>query len=193
MPRRRVVVVVLLIVLAAAGVGGGGLGFWLQADQESTRADAAVVTAEDLCDQVEALGGECVRDPGQLKGDPGPEGPPGPAGTDITGMACVGGAFVVTYSDGTVESFGDCIAEAGPSGDDGSDGTNGENGADGTDGEPGAAGPSGPAGEQGPAGEDGADGEDGRGITSAKCNDDGDLIITYTDGTTENAGSCRLL
>lgn len=37
-------------------------------------------------------------------------------------------------------------------------------------------------------GSGGGGGSDGRGITTALVNPDGDLIITYTDATTENAG-----
>ncbi|MBQ9081642.1 MAG: hypothetical protein IJY26_03290, partial [Clostridia bacterium] len=64
----------------------------------------------------------------------------------------------------------------------------------------GPVGPAGPQGEQGPAGEDGKDGddgkdgedgqdgEDGRGITKTEINDEGELEITYSDGTVVNLG-----
>lgn len=180
--------IIAVVVLAALALGAGITASAWQRDDESTRADAAQTTAEDLCDQVEALGGTCVRDPDKLKGDPGEEGLPGPAGVGIKDMDCVGGAFVVTYTDGTVESFGDCVAESGGDGENGKDGAAGKDGQDGADGEPG---PSGPAGPQGPSGEDGQDGDDGRSVDHVECDENGDLIITYSDETTENAGKCR--
>lgn len=39
-------------------------------------------------------------------------------------------------------------------------------------------------------GTDGTDGAPGRGISAVSCTTDG-LIVTYTDGTTQNAGQCR--
>ncbi len=44
-------------------------------------------------------------------------------------------------------------------------------------------------GTNGANGKDGTNGKDGRGIVSAIINEDGDLIITYNDGTSENAGN----
>lgn len=43
-------------------------------------------------------------------------------------------------------------------------------------------------GPEGPAGADGADGQDGLGIASVDINAENHLIITYTDGTTHDAG-----
>jgi len=50
----------------------------------------------------------------------------------------------------------------------------------------------GPAGPAGPAGADGAPGADGRGIVDAQCRDDGRWAVTYSDGTTQDAGQCRV-
>lgn len=50
---------------------------------------------------------------------------------------------------------------------------------DGTDGRDGKDGSQGDRGEQGPA---------GKGVTSFLTDEDGNLIVTFTDGTTENAG-----
>ena len=61
----------------------------------------------------------------------------------------------------------------GPAGADGADGADGAPGADGADGAPGAA---------------GADGADGVSVTGADINDNGELILTLSDGTTINAG-----
>lgn len=183
-PRRLMIGITAVVVLAALALGAGITASALQVDDESTRADAAVTTAEDLCDQVEAMGGECVRDPDKLEGTPGAEGPPGPAGRGIDYMDCVEGVLVVVYTDGSADRFGDCHAA------DGEAGTDGEDGEPGADGEPGPSGPPGPTGPAGEDGTDGSDGEDGRGITSVECTADG-LIITYDDETTHNAGDCR--
>jgi len=51
-----------------------------QAEREKARANEAVATAEQLCAQVLALGRECVKDPGELRGEAGPAGERGPAG-----------------------------------------------------------------------------------------------------------------
>ncbi|MDO4155065.1 MAG: leucine-rich repeat protein, partial [Clostridia bacterium] len=56
---------------------------------------------------------------------------------------------------------------------DGRDGTNGTDGADGRDGVDGT---------------NGADGQDGVGVASTSINAAGELVITYTDGTTANLG-----
>lgn len=44
-------------------------------------------------------------------------------------------------------------------------------------------------GEQGPAGKDGTNGKDGLGIKNVAINNDGDLIVTFDDNTTLNAGN----
>ncbi len=78
------------------------------------------------------------------------------------------GELVITYTDGTVVNAGTVV------GVDGSDGTDGQDGADGKDGQDGT---------------DGEDGQDGIGIASVAINDDGELVITYTDGTVVNVGT----
>ncbi|MCG7229825.1 ExeM/NucH family extracellular endonuclease [Corynebacterium minutissimum] len=105
------------------------------------------------------------------KGDAGQDGKDGTDGKDGRGIKSVAtndkGELIITYTDGTTENAGKVI---GADGKDGDKGDAGQDGKDGTD------------------GKDGADGKDGRGIKSVTTNDEGDLIITYTDGTTENAG-----
>ena len=59
--------------------------------------------------------------------------------------------------------------------------------AQGAQGEQGIQGEAGEKGDKGDQGEDGKDGEDGRGILKVEIVD-GELIITYTDGTVTNAG-----
>ena len=61
-------------------------------------------------------------------------------------------------------------------------GQQGEKGDKGDKGDPGSK------GEKGNAGSKGDKGEAGRGIASMEINDNGELIVTYTDGTTENLG-----
>lgn len=107
------------------------------AEDEGARADAAVVGAEQLCQQVRQLGGRCIVDPATLKGDPGPAGPQGPIGpAGITG------------ADGAPGS-------PGPAGPTGAAGPQGPDGAQGPAGPVGPAGPAGPAGPPGPTGEAG--------------------------------------
>lgn len=67
-------------------------------------------------------------------------------------------------------------------GETGATGETGPQGPQGIQGETGATGP------QGPQGETGATGATGKGITSTAVNASGHLIITYDDGTTEDAG-----
>ena len=115
------------------------------------------------------------------------------------------GHLWVTYSDDEDNpvDLGKVTGQDGKDGADGKDGVDGKDGADGANGQDGKDGAAGKDGEQGPKGDkgeagtdgkDGADGKDGkdgangRGIESVSINDTGELIITYSDGTSENAG-----
>jgi hypothetical protein len=93
----------------------------------------------------------------------GATGAAGAEGRGITGSLLEGGRLVLTYTDGTRADVGQVV---------GSDGTNG---VDGTDGKPGAD------------GKNGTDGKNGRGISSVE-QVGSRLVITYTDGTTQDAG-----
>ena len=126
------------------------------------------------------------------------------------------GELILTYTDGKTENLG---AVVGRDGTDGKDGINGQNGvgiksvtlsADGelivlmTDnsvtnlgnikGEKGDTGAQGEKGDKGDPGrdgvdgKDGADGKDGRGIAKTELVN-GELVITYTDGTFDNLGA----
>lgn len=100
-----------------------------------------------------------------VQGPPGPSGPPGADGSSI----------------------------AGPPGPSGPPGQNGANGAGGVDGAS-VQGPPGPAGQDGASGapgQPGADGTNGRGIASTEVVDCR-LIVTYTDGTQQDAGEVCL-
>ncbi|WP_230308942.1 collagen-like protein [Corynebacterium hiratae] len=77
------------------------------------------------------------------------------------------GEVVVTYTDGTSEILGTLAGSKGDQGAPGRDGFDGAPGRDGTD------------------GQNGKDGKDGRGIKSVTTDADGNLVINYTDGTTE--------
>ena len=83
------------------------------------------------------------------------------------------------------ERIAEIEKQVGPEGPTGPQGPQGERGADGIQGERGPAGERGSDGLQGPQGEAGQDGEDGRGIVSIEPTLDGDLEISYNDGTTE--------
>ncbi len=74
--------------------------------------------------------------------------------------------------------------EQGPKGDKGDQGEQGPKGDKGDQGEQGPKGDKGDQGEQGPKGNKG---DQGRGISKVEIIN-GELIITYTDGTVENAG-----
>lgn len=97
-----------------------------QREAETSRADIATYTAEQLCEQVRQMGAICVIDPADLpKGDRGEPGPMGPRGErGLTGPE----------------------GPPGPPGIDGAAGPSGPAGPPGQDGQDGAPGPSCPAG-----------------------------------------------
>lgn len=64
----------------------------------------------------------------------------------------------------------------------------GEKGADGKDGINGKDGKDGKNGVDGQDGKDGTNGTDGRGITNTEINANGELVLTYSDGSTTNVG-----
>ena len=68
------------------------------------------------------------------------------------------------------------------------DGQDGKNGKDGRDGKQGPAGATGPAGRDGVPGRDGVDGSDGTGVSAARIDFDGSLVITLDDGREINVG-----
>ncbi len=75
------------------------------------------------------------------------------------------GRLILTLTDGRVIDLGNIMGEAG---------INGENGADGQN------------------GIDGIDGQDGLGIKELKINELGELVVTYTDDSTQNVGSLEM-
>ena len=90
------------------------------------------------------------------------------------------GHLIITYTDGTTEDAGKVV---------GADGKEGQDGTDGKDGDKGPQGDKGDKGDAGQDGKDGADGKDGRGIKSVTTNDKGEVVVTYTDGTSEILGT----
>jgi len=115
-----------------------------ETDAANDRADRAVVGIEQLCQQVEQLGGVCAVDPATFRGDQGPAGPEGPAGPP--GIPGQDGAQGAQGPEGPIGLKGD----AGPVGEQGPEGPAG------------AQGPEGPAGAQGPVGPTGAAGTPGQ-------------------------------
>lgn len=73
----------------------------------------------------------------------------------------------------------------------GSDGAPGQDGKDGVDGKDGQDGQDGQDGTDGTNGTNGTDGQDGVSITNTYIDDNGDLIIEYSDGTSTNAGHLK--
>ena len=131
------------------------------------------------------------------KGDTGAQGPKGDKGdTGAQGPAGKDGKDGADGKDGQQGPKGDTGAQ-GPKGDKGDTGAQGPAGKDGKDGQQGpkgdkgAQGPKGDKGDQGPAGKDGKDGANGtngRGVTAFVVNDEGHLIVTYSDGETADLG-----
>lgn len=103
------------------------------------------------------------------------------------------GELIIKLSDGTsidVGSVAGTDGKNGTNGKNGKDGKNGKNGKDGKngiDGKDGINGADGSNGSNGKDGVNGTNGVDGRGIAKTKLVN-GELIITYTDGTQENIG-----
>lgn len=122
-------------------------------------------------------------------GPVGPMGPLGPVGVKgdagPTGIAGILGPAGLNGANGLPGSTGP-QGPAGPMGPPGPQGIQGEPGTPGAD-----STVPGPAGVDGVDGAPGPQGTEGRGIDNAFCADDGRWIVTYTDGTTSDGGTCR--
>ena len=143
-----------------------------------------------------------VIDLGNIKGDKGENGSDGKDGISIVKSEInAQGELVLTYSDGSVKNLGKVV------GSDGKDGQNGANGKDGTDGitpqlrintgtniwevsyDNGKTWTSlgisatGPKGDDGEKGDNGENGKDGVGISKIEYDEDGNLVITFTNGS----------
>ena len=86
------------------------------------------------------------------------------------------GQLILTLSDGTTLNIGGGLALKGADGANGKDGTNGSNGANGKD------------GRDGKDGKDGQNGKDGVSVAGVSVNDEGELIISFSDGKATNVG-----
>jgi len=121
--KRRAFIALTLTALLFALLGYTIARLEQYAERETQRADVATYTAEQLCEQVRAMGAICVIDPADLpqgeRGEAGPMGPQGPRGAQ---------------------------GEPGPSGPAGLPGVQGEQGIQGEQGPQGERGPAGPAG-----------------------------------------------
>ncbi|NHI16879.1 collagen-like protein [Microbacterium excoecariae] len=216
--RRAVIgmIVALLLVIAGAGVWIADIS--QSRDRWRADADAAWIAHQTLSETYSELYDEYVRATGHLPGadtpsdatdtsnaqaaapsvtgERGPAGPAGPAGPQgERGFRGFPGDDGEDGDDGETGSPG-ADGEAGAPGLPGLQGAQGEpgetgptglTGATGATGSTGATGPAGAQGDRGPAGPQGAD---GRGITALTCDDTGTWQVTYTDGTTEPAGTC---
>ena len=96
------------------------------------------------------------------KGETGAQGDKGDAGEDGIGIAEAAineeGILIITLTDGTEKNLGTVVGKDGAKGD------------------------------QGEKGETGAKGEDGIGVSGAEINDNGQLVISYSDGNSVNLG-----
>lgn len=76
--RRRFWLGTAAAILAGVIVGGTGTALVQAVNREEEKAEQATAAVDQLCGQVRALGGVCVVDPEDLRGEAGPAGPPGP-------------------------------------------------------------------------------------------------------------------
>ncbi len=87
------------------------------------------------------------------------------------------GELVIIFTDGTRSNVGMVKGERGDAGENGADGKDGENGKDGVDGKD---------GEAGDAGQKGSQGVPGRSILDVYMDENGALVVVYSDSTTAN-------
>lgn len=147
--RRRAWLGAAAAILAGVIVGGTGTALVSAINREEEKAEQAVSAVDQLCGQVRALGGVCVVDPEDLRGEPGPAGQPGPPGSKgDRGPQGVPGVQGVRGPQGEPGPPGG----PGPQGVPGVQGVQGEPGEPGQQGDQGEPGPKGEQGEQGPPG-----------------------------------------
>lgn len=91
-----------------------------------------------------------------------------------TAIAQAKNAYQIAVENGFIGTESEWLESL--KGEKGADGINGKDGKDGIN------------GTDGKNGIDGQDGADGRGITSSEINANGELILTYSDGSTTNVG-----
>ena len=109
-------------------------------------------------------------------------------GGSIAGIAGATDTYRINYTDGTTSTY---TVKNGNNGEQGPKGDTGEQGPKGDTGEQGPKGDKGDTGEQGIQGEQGPKGNDGIGIQAAVVDDEGYLVITYTDGEIDKLGPVK--
>lgn len=109
-------------------------------------------------------------------------------GGSIAGIAGATDTYRINYTDGTTSTY---TVKNGNNGERGPKGDAGEQGPKGDAGEQGPKGDKGNTGEQGLQGEQGPKGNDGIGIQAAVVDDEGYLVITYTDGDIDKLGPVK--
>ena len=142
-----------------------------------------------------------------IQGEKGDTGDAGQDGVGIEDINIVSGKLTITLTSGTKLDLGNIRGEKGNKGDTGAAGEKGETGngisgaainasgelvltySDGQSEHLGTVrGAKGEKGDTGAAGRDGQDGKDGKGVASAVINEEGKLVITYSDGTIATLG-----
>ena len=150
---------------------------------------------------------------GNIKGATGDTGENGKNGVSVVSIAYTSSnglvdTYTITYSDGKTTTF------TVTNGYDGQDGATGQQGIQGIQGNPGEDGHTpvitigdngnwyvdsvntgikaqGPQGDIGPQGEQGPKGDTGVSVAATAIDENGDLIVTFSDGTTQNAGHVK--
>ena len=115
-------------------------------------------------------------------------------GGSIAGIAGATDTYRINYTDGTTSTYtvkNGNNGERGPKGDPGEQGPKGDKGDPGEQGPKGDKGDTGEQGPQGIQGERGSIGNDGIGIQAAVVDDEGYLVITYTDGDIDKLGPVK--
>lgn len=115
-------------------------------------------------------------------------------GGSIAGIAGATDTYRINYTDGTTSTYtikNGNNGEQGPKGDAGEQGPKGDKGDPGEQGSKGDKGDTGEQGLQGIQGEQGPKGSDGIGIQAAVVDDEGYLVITYTDGDIDKLGPVK--
>lgn len=109
-------------------------------------------------------------------------------GGSVAGIAGATDTYKINYTDETTSTY---VVKNGSNGEQGLQGQQGEKGDKGDTGERGPKGDKGDTGEQGVQGEQGLQGENGIGIQAAIIDDEGYLVITYTDGDIDKLGPVK--
>lgn len=177
--KRWVLVLAVIAALLAISTVLALAWGWNQSQRAVEAGQDLAVVVDQACedeDVRESLGEACPRAAQVKKNDPdpiplpgiegpeGPPGPPGPPGASVTGPRGPSGQSIVGPRGPTGQNGDTVVGPPGPVGEDGTDGSNGTNGTNGTN------------------------GLNGRGIRSMSLNNAGELVVEFTDGTTQNFG-----